>query len=227
MSSVHAAVLVLLLFLLGGCQPRVLHANFNSDTAGAVPSPTQLQGTDAVDAGAGTVRVVNPPQGASTNWVEIRHPNANSPQTALQGKFQPFHGEGSYGVLAVMFMPAGSGVATLQFEPAQNGPGDYLNFLHLDFLPNNTIRVDDGQATFGTFPRDKFFTISVNLNVGTPSTTAEMTLFGEGASGNLSYTVKPVFSNLARQIGGVRFWMGAQHAGAFLVDDIIVSYRDP
>lgn len=168
-----------------------------------------------------------PPPGATTNWVEISHPNANSPQTALQGKFNSPHGDGTYGLLAVMFIPTGSGVITLQFEPVQNGPSSYTNFLHLDFMPNNTVRIDDSSTTFGTFPRDQFFTISVNLKISPTSATAQMQLFGTGASGNLDYNLQPPFINLARQIGGIRFWMGAQHAGTFKVDDIVVSYTAP
>lgn len=231
LTSMHRIAVVCLLaltFLLAGCgSTTVFLANFNSDAVGGPPSPNQATGTVAVDLGAGTVRVAPPSPGATTNWVEISHPQANTPQTALQGKFTSARGEGSYGLLAVLFIPTGCGTVTLQFEPVQNGPSDYLNFLHLDFMPNNTVRIDDGKASFGTFPRDQFFSISVNLKVGATSTTAQMQLFGTGASGNLDYTIQPIFGNLPRQIGGLRFWMGFQHAGAFKVDDIIVSYQSP
>ena len=214
--------------LISGCTSETIFlANFNSDSVGSLPSPTQATGTVAADQGAGTVRVAAPPAGASTNWIEISHPTANSPQTAIQGKFSQIKGEGNYGLLAVLFIPSGSGVATLQFEPVQNGPSDYLSFLHLDFMPNNTVRIDDGEATFGTFPRDQFFTVSVNLEITASGTTAAMQLFGAGASGNLDYTVKPPFINLARQIGGLRLWVGAQHAGTFKADDIVVTYSNP
>jgi hypothetical protein len=157
--------------------------------------------------------------------VEISHPAAGAPQTALQAKFSTFSGDGSYGLLMVLFIPSKCGVVTLQFEPEQNGPTDYTNFLHLDFMPTNTVRIDDSSTTFGTFPRDKFFTVSVNLKVTTTGTTADMTLIGAGASGNLTYTVQPVFGNLPRQIGGLRLWMGYQYAGAFKADDILVTYK--
>jgi hypothetical protein len=226
--KIGAVVALALAFLISGCGPnQVLLANFNSDTVGGLPSTNQRVGTVAVDAGAGSVRVAAPPSGASTNWVEISHPNANTPQTGLQGKFNSFHGEGTYGLLSVLFIPTGCGVVTLQFEPAQNGPSDLLNFLHLDFMPDNTVRIDDGKASFGKFPRDQFFTVSVNLKVEAATTTAQMQLFGTGASGNLDYTVQSIFGNLSKQIGGVRFWMGFQHAGAYKVDDIVVNFRAP
>lgn len=222
-------LLLLLIFTCGvRCgSSQLLLANFNSDTIGAPPAANQPVGTVAVDQGAGTVRVAAPPPSATTNWVEITHPTPNSPQTALQGKFSQFRGVGRYGLLAALFIPSDTGVVTLQFEPAQNGPTTYLNFLHLDFMPNNTVRLDDSGTTFGTFPRNQFFTISVNLNIGDTASTAEMTLFGAGASGSLTYSVLPQFANLARQIGGVRFWMGAQHVGSFKVDDIVVSFTAP
>jgi hypothetical protein len=54
-----------------------------------------------------------------------------------------------------------------------------------------------------------------------------MQLFGTGASGSLEHSVQPPFVNLARQIGGLRLWMGAQHAGAFKADEIVVTYSKP
>ena len=51
--------------------------------------------------------------------------------------------------------------------------------------------------------------------------------FGAGASGNLDYNVQPQFENLARQIGGLRLWMGAQHTGSFKADDVLVTYSEP
>lgn len=225
---ITGAGLLGVVLLVSGCNSQTIFlANFNSDAVGSLPSPNQATGTVAADQGSGTVRVAQPPAGATTNWIEISHPSANSPQTALQGKFDQSHGEGTYGLLAVLFIPSSCGTVTLQFEPVQNGPSDYLSFLHLDFLPNNTVRIDDSATVFGTFPRDQFFTVSVNLKISASATTATMQLFGTGASGSLEHSVQPPFVNLARQIGGLRLWMGAQHAGAFKADEIVVTYSKP
>jgi hypothetical protein len=225
----NAVVMLTLMLLLGtGCaSDRVLLANFNNDSVGAVPATNQAVGSVFVDQGAGSVRVAAPPAGASTNWVEIRHPNANSPQTGLQGKFAQFRGEGKYGFLGAVFIPTNCGTVTLQFEPAQNGPSDLANFLHLDFLPNNRVRINDTDTVFGQFPRDQFFTVSVTLNILPGAVTADLTLFGTGASGSHTHTVGPPLAGMARNIGGIRWWMGFQHAGAFKVDDIVVSYTRP
>ena len=51
-------------------------ATFENDRAGAAPSPNQQTGTVAVAEGAGTVRVVMAPPGASSNWVQNAHRRA-------------------------------------------------------------------------------------------------------------------------------------------------------
>jgi hypothetical protein len=212
--------------LLTGCgTSTVLLANFDADLVGTPPAPTQATGTVSLDVGAGTVRVVPPPPGASTNWVQISHPTAPSPQTAMRGDFAGFQGDGTYGLLAVLFIPTGCGVVTVQFEPFGQGPTTYTNFLHLDFMPGNHVRVDDSPTVFGTFPRDQFFTLSVNLDIAPSSAVAHMALFGAGASGTLDYTVNPSLLPVARRFGAVRFWMGFQHTGAFEVDQILVTRK--
>jgi len=214
-------------FVLTGCAgtTTILTAKFTSDTVGAPPSPTQTVGTVAVQAGAGSVLVATPPPGASGNWVEISHPTRTTPETGLQGKFKDLNGNGTYGLLVALFIPTGCEVVTLQFESRLGS--SYPSFLHLDFMPNNTVRIDDSSTTFGTFPRDKYFTVSVSLEVGSPMTKAHMQLFGAGASGNLDYDVLPIFGSLPQQFAAVRFWMGYQWVGAFKVDDITVFYTQP
>lgn len=212
--------------LLAGCESETLfHGKFDSEAVGAAPSVNQIVGTVSLDEGAGTVRVVGPPPGATTNWAQISHPTAPSPQTAMRCNLSQFKGDGTYGLLAVLFIPSGTGVATIQFEPFTGGPSSYLNFLHLDFMPNNTVRVDDGAAVFGTFPRDQFFTVSVNLEIAPTSAVAHFQLFGANTSGTLDYPLNPGWLVLARQFAAVRFWMGFQHSGSFLVDDIVVTRK--
>jgi hypothetical protein len=180
-----------------------------------------------LDAAApGTVRVVPPPTGTSNNWARITHPNPSVP-TAPRGDFAQFRGVSTYALLAALVIPSGAGVVTLQFEPFGCPASDYTSFLHLDFMPNNTVRVDDGQASFGTFPRDQLFTVSVRLDITAASTRTHFQLFGTGAAGDLDFTVQPLFQNLARQFGAVKFWMGFPHTGSFAVDDIVVTFTKP
>ena len=210
------------MFMLAGCGSTtiILRATVTSDTVGAPPSTTQQVGTVTVEVGAGSVLVATPPSGVSGNWVEISHPTRTTPETGLQGKFKGLHGNGNYVLLAALFIPTGCEVVTLQFESLSGS--SYASFLHLDFMPNNTVRIDDSSTTFGTFPRDKVFTVSVNLEIG-PLTKAHMQLLGADASGDLDYDV----GSPAQQFAGVRFWMGFQWVGAFKVADISVTYSKP
>jgi hypothetical protein len=214
--------------VLAGCASQtVLLASFNSDPVGSPPAHAQSVGTVSIDAAApGSVRVVPPLPGTSSNWVQVIHPDPAVP-TAVRGEFNAFKGEGTYGLLAAMFIPSRTGVVTLQFEPFGRPVSDYLSFLHLDFMPDNTVRIDDGQTHFGSFPRDQLFTVSVRLDIKASGSTAHMQLFGTGASGSLDYNILPPFQNLSRQVGAVRFWMGFPHVGNFDVDDILVTYSKP
>jgi hypothetical protein len=220
-----AGCCVLLLSGCAGATTTIFNAQFTSDSVGASPSPAQTVGTVAVQAGAGSVLVATPPPGAIGNWVKISHPTRFTPETGLQGKFTDLHGNGTYILLAALFIPTGCEVVTLQFESWLGS--SYPSFLHLDFMPNNTVRIDDRSTTFGTFQRDKYFTVLVRLDVGSPVTRVHMQLFGTGASGDLDYNVLSIFGSLPQQFAAVRFWMGYQWVGAFKVDDITVSYTEP
>jgi hypothetical protein len=224
--TVLGSISAALLLLLPGCAAEtVFLAAFNSDAVGSPPSPTQSAGTVAVDQGAGTVRVVGPLAETTANSVEISHPFAPSAPTALQCRFAQFKGDGTYRVLARLFIPKGCGIVTLQFEPFAQGPAIYTNFMHLDFMPNNTVRLDDGSTVFGTFPRDQYFTVSVSLDISASGATSRLALFGEGASGTLDYTVTGPLV-LARQFGAVRLWMGSQHTGSFQAVPVLVTWRE-
>ena len=149
-----------------------------------------------------------------------------SPQTAMRGDFSRFDGVGNYTLLASLFIPSGAGVVTVQFEPFGEGPTSYLNFMHLDFMPEGDVRVDDGAVRFGRFPRDQVFALSVNVVITATTATAQITLFGTGASGSADVSVNPSLLAVARKFGAVRFWMGFQSQGSFFVDDILVTRRN-
>ena len=108
--------------------------------------------------------------------------------------------------------------------PAPQGAPPYIDFLHFDFMQNNTVRInDDGNTAFGTFPRDQVFSITVSLNIAASNTTAHMQLFGPGAAGSADYNVTPLV--LAQQLGAVKFWMGYPWTGSFKVTNIVVTKK--
>jgi hypothetical protein len=226
----RAGSLLGLMVLLTGCQSTtVLLANFNSDTVGAPPAATQATGTVSMDLGAGTVTVVDAPAAdlPANKWAQISHPNAPSPQTAMTGRFASPGGPGNYGLLTSLFIPSGAGIVTVQFEPFGQPPDSYANFMHLDFMPEDDVRVDDGAVRFGQFPRDQTFALSVNLAITTTGATASISLLGSGASGSVDVPVDPTLAGMARNFGAVKFWMGFQSQGTFFVDDVLVTRRNP
>ncbi len=214
--------------LLAGCSSNtVLLANFKNDTVGLPPATAQPTGTVTVNTGSGTIQVVSAPTPdlPVNNWCEISHPTVQTQPTELTGNFTQF-GLGSYGILASLHIPQGSGVVTVQFEASSQSPLPFGPFMHLDFMPEGDVRIDDSNVRFGSFPRDENFVLSVNLVITQTSATAEISLLGGNASGSINTSVQSNVLPLARQFGAVKFWVGFQHKGKFFVDDIIVSRKN-
>jgi hypothetical protein len=214
--------------LLTGCPSKTLfQSSFNSQSVGAPPAANQAVGTSHIVSGApGSVVIVGPVAGSSENWVQLsRAGDANqAPITVWEGDLSQVVGDGTYGFLAVLVIPSGSGLATVEFDtsPASGPPS--AGFLHVDFLQNNTVRInDDPNITFGTFPRDRFFTLSVGMTISASSAVAHLALFGEGASGAMDYNIPLV--SFARQYGAIRLWMGSPWTGSFDATDILVTHK--
>ncbi len=212
------------MMILAGCAPETLfESNFDATPVNQPPAPVQQVGTANVFGPAGSVVVVAAPVVPSGKWVQVNRPNG--PNVAgLQGGFAQFRGSGTYNFSAFMYMPAGRQIATIQFESFNQSIGDLSNFLHLDFMQNNGVRIDDNDATeFGTFPRDQVFIVQVTLNINATSPTAHIVLSGAGASGQADYAVLPQFRAAAQQFGAVRIWEGFPWVGPFDATQIVVT----
>jgi len=212
-------------FLMAGCSSETLfRSNFDATPSGQQPAAAQSIGTAAVDGPAGSVIVIDPPVQPSGKWVQISRPNG--PLVAgLQGKFSQFRGNGEYTFSATMFMPTGSGVATIQFETFTNPPSSLQAFLHLDFTEQNQVRIDDDQSTaFGSFPRNQPFIVQVKLNINDTASTANIVL-SAGADGEKNYTVLGPLQGQSRQFGAVRVWQGFPHTGPFDATNLDVTRR--
>jgi hypothetical protein len=220
-----AALAALLLSCVACNSTTVLLANFNSEPVGAAPAFNQPTGTVEISNGAGSVRVApSPVPSATTNWVRIDHPTQPAPETVMRARFDSFHGAGKYGLLASVFIPSGTGAVTLQLESFNGSVDSAAEFLHLDFMPQNNVRLNDVDADrFGTFPRDQSFVVSINVDTTVSPAKATVTLLGAGASGSRENITLPAIAN---QFGAVRFWMGFQWTGHFFVDDLIVTRRN-
>ncbi|HET6724373.1 MAG TPA: hypothetical protein VFH07_16550 [Chitinophagaceae bacterium] len=218
-------IATLSIILLYSCKaPTVLLANFKNDNIGSPPGPTQPTGTVSLNPGSGLITVVAAPIASlpSNKWALISHPAQPAAETTLTGRFTQ-SGPGKYGLLCSMHIPSNAGVVTVQFEAAS----PLGSFMHLDFMTEGDLRIDDDNALrFGQFPRDKNFVLSVKLEITASSATVEFSLLGDGASGNKIVNVKPVFLNVAKQFGAVKFWVGFQHNASFFVDDIVVTRKN-
>lgn len=211
--------------MIAGCNPSetLFRSNFDQTAEGQPPSSVQDVGTAQIFGPVGSVTVVAPPVLPSGKWLQISRPNG--PDVAgFQGTFSQFGGEGVYTFSTTMFMPSGSGVATIQFETFTNPVSSLNAFLHLDFTEDNRIRVDDNDSTkFGAFPRDQPFIVQVTLNINASASTARIILSGTGASGERNHTILPPFQLMSQQFGAIRLWQGFPHTGAFEATNIAVT----
>ncbi len=215
------------LLLIAGCAAETLfRSSFDATPDNQPPAPAQPVGTASVDGPAGSVVVLPPPVTPSGKWVKISRPTADSPVAGLQGNLIASRGDGRYTFSTTVFMPAGSGVATIQFERFGQPTSTPSGFLHLDLMPDNRVRIDDDEGTtFGSFPRNQAFIVQVTLDINATAPSAHIALGGAGASGTADRAILPPLRPLARQFGAVRLWMGFPHTGSFDATTIVVKRR--
>jgi hypothetical protein len=226
-----------LLLLLTGCSSvTVFQSSFDSNAVGAPPSHNQATGTIDVSGAPGSVVIVSAPPNATGNWAQIqRSGGPGTPISTMQCNFSRSPQDGTYSLLAVLYIPSGSGLATVQFNSSAQSSPPSQEIFHLDFgdIPQtalkNTVRIDDitdNQHIFGTFTRNQFFTLAVKLEITPSSANAHMNLYGN-ASGlkdfNVVDNLHPLF--LARQFGEVRFYMGFDWHGNFDATNILVTRK--
>lgn len=223
--------------LLSGCASETLfQSSFSSNAVGAPPATNQATGTVTLEGTQGSVEVVGPPTNTTPpqptdNWVKIsRTAGPGNPVNVMLCHLTPLRGDGTYSLLAVLYIPSGSGLATVEFATSSQAGVPNFGFLHLDFLENNKVRInDDNGKIFGTFTRNQMFTLAATLHITASSATADLQLLGgAAASGSMEGVniVRPGFPlSLARQFGTVKFYMGADWSGFFDVTDILVTRK--
>ena len=226
---VLAAGAGMLLALAGCASETIFRSSFNSQPPGAVPAAVQGVGTAQVEGDAGSVVIAGPVPGSSENWVRISRANAQQSAVAkFKGNLSKTPGAGTYNFLGAFFMPSGTGLASVEFDTGPLGSPAQTSFLHLDFTQDNKVRINDtndADHLWGTFPRDQFFTLSVNLEITTSSAIAHMALFGTGTSGTKDFTIPAPFNNFAQQFGQIQVFMGFPWTGAFDATDLLVTHR--
>jgi hypothetical protein len=216
----------LVLTVLAGCQSETLfQSNFDSTVVGQPPAPVQASGTASVFGPPGSVVVVGAPGQTSGHWLQVSRADNRAPIAGMVGMLSAVRGPGQYSFICAMFMPTGSGLATLSFEPVpQPQPGGLYSFLHLDFTQDNRVRInDDDNTKFGTFPRDQPFDVTVSLNTAASPPGAHIALLGTGTSGSMDYTITDPIQ-FVQQFGAIRVWMGFPWTGYFDSTDLIVTH---
>jgi hypothetical protein len=211
------------LLLLAGCASQTLFQSNFDTPVGQPPAQMQAVGTAGVFGPPGGNVIVPSPVTTGGRWLQV---NRTTADTGMQGKFSQFLGDGFYTFDATLFIPSGTDTASLSFEPSTAQLGTpFENFMHLDFLPSNRIRIDDITDTDLTFPRDQPFLVQVTLQIGAPKSTAHIVLAGAGTSGTADYTILPPFQQSSRDFGAIRIWMGFDHHGPFDATNVVVTRR--
>ncbi|HUD81855.1 MAG TPA: hypothetical protein VMQ67_00065 [Candidatus Saccharimonadales bacterium] len=211
--------------LTAGCSSVTLfQSNFNSDAVGSPPPHAQATGTIDVAGATNSVLVVNSPPGATEQWAKISRSGDQAPISTMLCNFSSLKGPGTYSLVAAAFIPKGSGLATIEFDTSPAGAPPNTGFMHLDFMQNGTVRMDDDPAqVWGNFAHDQSFDVFVTLDITATTAVAHMSLIGSGASGTKDYNVP--LGQFANQLGAVKIWMGFPWQGSFDVTDVIVTKR--
>lgn len=224
---VRFLALVVLAFVTTNCGQTLFRSNFDQTPIGQPPAPMQGVGTATTQ---GSVIVVALPQTPS-RWARMNRPVPDTDLAAFQGNFSAAPGDGEYTFTTTVFMSSGNppleppptGIATIAFRRAGQPVGDPGGFLHLDLMPDNTVRIDDVEASkFGGFPRDAPFIVQVTLDIQPSSATAHIVLSGAGAEGTKDHIIPTALLNQARQFGNVRLSMDFPHLGQFHATNIVV-----
>ncbi len=196
-------------------------SNFDPTPDGAPPSTVQAVGTARVEGPTKNVLVVDPPFLHSNKWVQITGlPPTSGQIVSFVGVLTEVDGEGVYNFSAAVFVPAGSAVASISFETTAA-----QEFMHIDFTPANTVRIDD-LVEFGSFVPNQVFLVQVTLNISSAQSTAHVVVSGGGAAGVRDYTMPPPFHFLSLQFGAIRLWKGFGDTGSFDATNIVVT-REP
>lgn len=208
--------------------PKTLFSsNFDPTPDGAPPSTVQAVGTARVEAPLKNVTVVDPPFPHTNKWVQIIGLSPTDHQVvSFVGVLTEVDGEGVYNFSTAVFVPKPgpvvppTDVASISFETATG-----QEFMHIDFTPDNTVRIDD-TVEAGSFVHDQVFLLQVTLNISIAQSTAHVVVSGGGAAGDQNYTMPQPFHLRSLQFGAIRLWKGVGNTGSFDATNIVVT-REP
>ena len=231
MSAIRFSLVVLFLlsltflFTAKACkQTKLFESQFNG-ALGSVPAAAQAVGTAQVHGAApGRVVIATPPGVTPAKWVQITRLATDGDVSSFQGNFSAA-GDGNYTFWATVLIPSSGGaLSTIQFEQAGQPVTNPVGFMHIDFMPDGKIRIDDDPSTiFGSYTKDQPFLVQVTFVINATSAKAHIVLAGAGASGVADRTIPAAFLFQARQFGAVRLWVGFPNSGKFYGTSIFVT----
>lgn len=211
--------------IASACQSEIrFRSNFDSTPVGDEPAVNQDVGTGAAYGPPGSVLVLNVPD-LPGRWLRIGRGTLNGPTAGFQGKFDKEGGEGEYTFTTTLHIPSGTaGTITIGCEPFGQPTGTLASFLDVKFLPDGSVSAYDiPSRVVGTYQRNKPFILKVRLKIGPSAGTADISLGGAGASGQVAVDLQPVVYDRALRFGGVRLWMDNQTIGNFTATNIVVT----
>lgn len=208
--------------LLASCsETKLFVSNFDTNTPGQPPAHVQKVSTlDLVT--AGTVTIAPSPVSVSGNWAKTTRTGTNDPIAGFNCNNLKIIGEGEYRFSATLFITGNSGNVTIDFLPdVPTG----LSFLHIDFMQNNGIRLQDSQIIPGMrFPKDSIFIAQVTLKIKSTQATAHIALGGVGTAGTFDYTMNNTELRLAQRFSKTALFMGYPEKGSFFSTNIVISH---
>ncbi|HMK26153.1 MAG TPA: hypothetical protein VK483_08995 [Chitinophagaceae bacterium] len=216
---------LLIILLFTGCDSTTLfQSDFFPTPVNQPPPHIQKVGTADIDGPPGSVKVVAAPPTLTGKWVQIGRYKEQPSVSGLKCNVSKFSGDGEYLFSTMLYIPSGCGTISVQFEPTGQPTGDLTSFLHLDFMEDNRIRIDDIEASkFGTFPRNQAFMLQVTLKINATLPTVHIVLAGVGTSGVKDYNIRSEYRSMARQFSAARIWMGWPYTGYFHAMTIVIS----
>jgi hypothetical protein len=222
---VKTGIVVFLILFASGCSSKVyFNADFTNNPNNQPPTATQKVGTVNVEGPTNSVVVVSQAPALPGKWIKVNRSNNSQAVPALQGVLSETLGNGTYLFTSTLFIPDGSGVATIHLESFNQAINSYGSLLHIDFLENNRIRLDDDASTvFGSFPRNQPFILQVTLNISSTATTAGIVLSGDSASGQTSHTIAQ--NPFSKQFSSVKYLVGFPWIGSFNATNIVVRQK--
>jgi hypothetical protein len=212
--------LALAMTALAGCGTVLFQSNFDTTPPGQPPAGVQATGT--ADPFGRSVLI------SAGGWLNIRR-EPDELAAGMTGIFPTVQFHGRYTFVCRIFMPTGTGVASLAIgQPLFFGPRKErrpLEFetaiLELEFMPENNVSIEGER--FGHFQRDASFYVLIDLDTQASPPTAHIALagayVGSIAGGSIDTPVNP--NQL--QFNSFSLWMHSSETGYFGAANIVVT----